>query len=54
MPADAGEIVGILVLEDGPDCFLLDNIAMYTKHGYTRQDRRTEKGFDRIYMVKFL
>ena len=25
---DAGYIAGILVLEDGPDCFLLDNIAI--------------------------
>ncbi len=94
---DANEIVGVLVLEDGPDCFLLDNIAIrpdrqgsgfgrilmdfaeaeaarrgwnsitlytnammteniaiYTKRGYAQQGRRTEKGFDRIYMVKSL
>ena len=93
----ANEIAGVLVLEDGPDCFLLDNIAIrpdrqgigygrqlmdfaeaqaarrgwqavtlytnalmteniaiYTKRGYTQQDRRTEKGFDRIYMTKSL
>ena len=93
----ANEIAGVLVLEDGPDCFLLDNIAIrpdrqgigygrqlmdfaeaqaarrgwqavtlytnalmtkniaiYTKRGYTQQDRRTEKGFDRIYMTKAL
>lgn len=25
---DAGGIAGVLVLEDGPDCFLLDNIAV--------------------------
>ena len=94
---DAGEIVGLLVLEDGPDWFLLDNIAVrpnrqghgfgrilmdfaeaeaarrgwkavtlytnalmteniaiYTKRGYVEQGRRTEKGFDRVYMVKSL
>ena len=94
---DANTIVGVLVLEDGPDCFLLDNIAIrpdrqgsgygrklmdfaeaqatrrgwwevtlytnalmteniaiYTKRGYIQQGRRTEKGFDRIYMVKSL
>ena len=93
----ANEIAGVLVLEDGPDCFLLDNIAIrpdrqgigygrqlmdfaeaqaarrgwqavtlytnalmteniaiYTKRGYIQQDRRTEKGFDRIYMTKSL
>ncbi|HBK04958.1 MAG TPA: GNAT family N-acetyltransferase [Acetobacteraceae bacterium] len=94
---DAGEIVGVVVLEDGPHCFLLDNIAIrpdlqgggfgrklmdfaeaeaarrgwkavtlytnalmteniaiYTKRGYVEQDRRTEKGFDRVYMLKSL
>lgn len=25
---DAGGIAGVLILEDGPDCFLLDNIAV--------------------------
>jgi N-acetylglutamate synthase-like GNAT family acetyltransferase len=25
---DTGSIAGVLVLEDGPDCFLLDNIAV--------------------------
>jgi GNAT superfamily N-acetyltransferase len=25
---DAGALVGVLVLEDGPDCFLLENIAV--------------------------
>ena len=93
----ANEIAGVLVLEDGPDCFLLDNIAIrpdrqgigygrqlmdfaeaqaarrgwqavtlytnalmteniaiYTKRGYIQQGRRTEKGFDRIYMTKSL
>jgi ribosomal protein S18 acetylase RimI-like enzyme len=25
---DGGSIAGVLVLEDGPDCFLLDNIAV--------------------------
>lgn len=94
---DASAIAGVLVLEDGPDCFLLDNIAIrpdrqgsgygrqlmdfaeaqaarrgwqavtlytnalmteniaiYTKRGYIQQGRRTEKGFDRIYMMKSL
>jgi GNAT superfamily N-acetyltransferase len=94
---DAGEIAGVLVLEDGPDCFLLDNIAMrpdrqgrgfgrmlldfseaeavrcgwatitlythvlmveniaiYAARGYAERERRTEKGFDRVYMEKRL
>jgi GNAT superfamily N-acetyltransferase len=94
---DAGGIGGVLVLEDGPDCFLLDNIAVrpdrqgqgfgrllldfaeaeaarcgwniitlytnalmtenitiYAARGYVEQKRRTEKGFDRIYMEKRL
>jgi ribosomal protein S18 acetylase RimI-like enzyme len=94
---DAGEIAGILVLEDGPDGFLLDNIAIrpdrqgrgfgrllldfseaeaarcgwdaitlytnalmveniaiYAARGYVERGRRTEKGFDRVYMVKRL
>jgi N-acetylglutamate synthase-like GNAT family acetyltransferase len=94
---DAGEIAGVLVLEDGPDCFLLDNIAIwpdrqgqgfgrslldfseaeaaragwdtitlytnalmveniaiYTARGYVERERRTEKGFDRVYMEKRL
>jgi ribosomal protein S18 acetylase RimI-like enzyme len=94
---DAGEIAGILVLEDRPDCFLLDNIAIrpdrqgrgfgrllldfseaeaarrgrdsitlytnalmveniaiYAARGYVEQERRTEKGFDRVYMEKRL
>jgi GNAT superfamily N-acetyltransferase len=94
---DAGEIAGVLVLEDGPDCFLLDNIAVrpdrqglgfgrlllefseaeaerrgwdaitlytnalmvenisiYAARGYVERERRTEKGFDRVYMVKQL
>jgi len=83
------------VLENGPDCFLLDNIAVrpgrqglgfgrkmldfaeteaarcgwaaitlytnalmaeniaiYAARGYVERERRTEKGFDRVYMVK--
>lgn len=94
---EAGGIAGVLVLEDGPDCFLLDNIALrpdrqglglgrsllefseaeaarrgwdmitlythvlmveniaiYTARGYVERERRTEKGFDRVYMVKRL
>jgi ribosomal protein S18 acetylase RimI-like enzyme len=92
---NADTIAGVLVLEDAPDRFLLDNIAIhpdqqgrgfgrllldfaeaeavrhghdtitlytnalmveniaiYTARGYVEQDRRTEKGFDRIYMEK--
>jgi GNAT superfamily N-acetyltransferase len=92
---DAHGIAGVLVLEDGPDCFLLDNIAVapdrqgaglgrvlldfserealarghraitlytnalmteniaiYAKRGYVEQERRREKGFDRVYMTK--
>ena len=92
---DADAIAGILVLENQPDCFLLDNIAIrpdqqgrgfgrklldfaetearrhghdtitlytnalmtdniaiYTARGYIEQARRTEKGFDRVYMQK--
>jgi GNAT superfamily N-acetyltransferase len=95
--ADADGIGGVLVLEDGPDCFLLDNIAVrpdrqglgfgrtlmdfaeaealrcgwgaitlythvlmveniaiYTARGYVEQERRSEKGFDRVYMEKRL
>jgi GNAT superfamily N-acetyltransferase len=94
---DAGAIAGVLVLEDGADCFLLDNIAIrpdrqgcgygrllldfaeteairrgwnaitlytnalmteniaiYAARGYVERERRTEKGFDRVYMVKRL
>jgi GNAT superfamily N-acetyltransferase len=94
---DAGGIAGVLVLEDGPDCFLLDNIAIrpdrqgrgfgrllldfseaeaarrgwdtitlytnalmveniaiYAARGYVELERRTEKGFDRVYMEKRL
>jgi GNAT superfamily N-acetyltransferase len=94
---DTDEIAGVLVLEDGPDCFLLDNIAVrpdrqgrgfgrllldfseaeamrcawntitlytnalmvdniaiYSARGYIEQERRTEKGFDRVYMTKRL
>jgi GNAT superfamily N-acetyltransferase len=87
----------VLVLEDGPDRFLLDNIAIrpeqqgrgfgrllldfseaeaarrgwntitlytnalmadniaiYAARGYVERERRTEKGFDRVYMEKQL
>jgi GNAT superfamily N-acetyltransferase len=94
---DRDTLAGILVLEDGPDCFLLDNIAVrpdrqghglgrllldfaeqecarcgwdtitlytnalmenniriYAARGYVERERRTEKGFDRVYMEKRL
>ena len=94
---DADGIGGVLVLEDGPDCFLLDNIAVrpdrqglgfgrtlmdfaeaeavrcgwgaitlythvkmveniaiYAARGYVERERRSEKGFDRVYMEKRL
>jgi GNAT superfamily N-acetyltransferase len=94
---DAQGIAGVLVLEDGADCFLLDNIAVhpdrqgrgfgrllldfseaeaarcgwktitlytnalmveniaiYAARGYVERERRTEKGFDRVYMEKRL
>jgi GNAT superfamily N-acetyltransferase len=92
---DARGLAGVLVLEDGPDCFLLDNIAVrpdrqglgfgrqlldfaeaeavrcgwnavtlytnalmvqniaiYAGRGYVETGRRTEKGFERVYMEK--
>jgi GNAT superfamily N-acetyltransferase len=94
---DAGALTGVLVLEDGPDCFMLENIAVrpdrqgmgcgrilldfteaeaarrgwntvtlytnalmvknisiYAGRGYVECERRTERGFDRVYMVKRL
>lgn len=94
---DAGRIAGVLVLEEQPDAFLLDNIAvrpecqgaghgrtlmafaeaearrrgwpavtlythtlmtenqaLYRRLGYVETARVTEKGFDRVYMVKTL
>jgi GNAT superfamily N-acetyltransferase len=94
---DGEAIAGVLVLEDGPDCFMLDNIAIrpdrqgmgfgralldfaeaeaarcgwdtitlytnalmveniaiYTARGYVERERRTEKGFQRVYMEKRL
>jgi GNAT superfamily N-acetyltransferase len=94
---DTAGIAGALVLQDGPDCFLLDNvairpdrqgrgfgrllldfaeaeaarcgwetitlytnalmienIAIYAARGYVERERRTEKGFDRVYMDKRL
>jgi ribosomal protein S18 acetylase RimI-like enzyme len=93
----AGEMIGILVLEDTPDGLLLDNIAvapdqqgkghgrtlldfaeaeaarrgwneirlytnalmteniaLYRRIGYLETSRVTEKGFDRVYMMKRL
>jgi GNAT superfamily N-acetyltransferase len=92
---DTHGLAGVLVLEDGPDCFLLDNIAVlpdrqglgygrrlldfaeaeaircgwdavtlytnalmvqniaiYSARGYVETGRRTEKGFQRVYMEK--
>jgi GNAT superfamily N-acetyltransferase len=92
---EADDLVGVLVLEEQPDCFLLDNIAVrpdrqgfgygrrlldfaedvaakrgwdaitlythalmveniaiYEARGYVVRERRREKGFDRVYMVK--
>jgi GNAT superfamily N-acetyltransferase len=92
---NADGLAGILVLENRPDCFLLDNIAIrpdrqgrgfgrllldfseaeaarcgwgaitlythvlmaeniaiYAARGYVERERRTEKGFDRVYMEK--
>jgi GNAT superfamily N-acetyltransferase len=94
---DDTAIAGVLVLENGPDCFLLDNIAIrpdrqgrgygrllldfaeaearrcgwkditlytnalmtenlliYAARGYVEHERRSEKGFSRVYMVKHL
>ena len=94
---DVSDIVGVLVLEQQPGCFLLDNIAIrpdcqglgygrllldfaeaeatrrgwdaimlythvlmreniaiYAARGYIERERRQEKGFDRVYMVKRL
>lgn len=94
---DAAGIAGVLVLEDGPDRFLLDNVAVrpdrqglgvgrrlldfaeaeavrrgwgtitlytnalmtenvaiYAGRGYVERERRSEKGFDRVYMEKRL
>jgi GNAT superfamily N-acetyltransferase len=94
---DGSGVAGVLVLEDGPDCFLLDNIAVlpgrqgrgfgrllldfseaeavrcgwdaiilytnalmveniaiYAARGYVERERRTEKGFERVYMEKRL
>ena len=31
---------------------MTDNIAIYRARGYVERERRTEKGFDRVYMVK--
>jgi ribosomal protein S18 acetylase RimI-like enzyme len=94
---DGDAIAGALVLENGPDRFLLDNIAIrperqgrgfgralldfaetearrqgwdaitlythalmteniaiYQHRGYIERERRSEKGYDRVYMVKNL
>jgi GNAT superfamily N-acetyltransferase len=94
---DTRGLAGVLVLQDGPDCFLLENIAVrpdrqglgfgrrlldlaeaearrcgwgavtlytnalmvqniaiYTGRGYVETGRRTEKGFQRVYMEKRL
>lgn len=94
---DTRGLAGVLVLQDGPDCFLLENIAVrpdrqglgfgrrlldlaeaearrcgwgavtlytnalmvqniaiYAGRGYVETGRRTEKGFQRVYMEKRL
>ena len=33
---------------------MTENIAMYTRYGYEEIDRRTERGFPRVYMRKHL
>ena len=33
---------------------MTENIAMYTRYGYEEIDRRTERGFPRVYMRKIL
>ncbi len=34
------------------NALMTDNIAIYRARGYVERERRTEKGFDRVYMVK--
>jgi GNAT superfamily N-acetyltransferase len=34
------------------NALMVENVAIYTARGYIETDRRSEKGFDRIYMVK--
>jgi hypothetical protein len=33
---------------------MVENIAIYTARGYVERERRSEKGFDRVYMEKRL
>jgi GNAT superfamily N-acetyltransferase len=94
---DTNGLAGVLVLEDGPSCFMLENIAVrtdrqglgygsqllnvaeaeaircgwnvvtlytnalmtnniaiYKARGYVETERKTEKGFTRVYMAKQL
>lgn len=34
------------------NALMVENIAIYSARGYVQRECRTEKGFDRIYMVK--
>ncbi len=34
------------------NALMIDNIAIYRARGYVERERRTEEGFDRVYMVK--
>jgi hypothetical protein len=34
------------------NALMVENIAIYAARGYIVQTRRTEKGFDRVYMQK--
>ncbi|MDQ2763390.1 MAG: GNAT family N-acetyltransferase [Pseudomonadota bacterium] len=36
------------------NALMVENLAIYAARGYVEQDRRTEKGFDRVYMAKRL
>jgi len=36
------------------NALMTDNIAIYQRRGYVERERRREKGFDRVYMVKQL
>ena len=36
------------------NALMIENIAIYAARGYVERERRTEKGFDRVYMDKRL
>ncbi len=44
--------LGYLYLDLYTHELMAENIAMYKRMGYTETDRRTEKGFQRVYMRK--